>query len=161
MARCPKHARPYRRRVRGRRQVSKSRSHQNQQPKSPWDQSIAYLTLKRQKFGPSSEKIEREIDQLQLALEDLEVAMATAGAKPEPTEAAATTEAPAERAVPRRRGLVELRQHGAVEGVPRRHPGDDRRQLGRRTCARCGCAICFSIELDCRRAPEPTTRATR
>ncbi len=28
--------------------------------------------------------------------------------------------------------LAGQRQHGAVEGVPRRHPGDDRRQLGRR-----------------------------
>ena len=28
--------------------------------------------------------------------------------------------------------LAGLRQHGAVEGVPRRHPGADRRQLGRR-----------------------------
>ena len=50
---------------------------------------IRIAKLKRQKFGPSSEKIEREIDQLQLALEDLEVAMATAEAKPEPTETAA------------------------------------------------------------------------
>ena len=51
---------------------------------------IRIAKLKRQKFGPSSEKIEREIDQLQLALEDLEVAMAAAEAKPEPTAAAAT-----------------------------------------------------------------------
>ena len=48
--------------------------------------------LNRQKFGPSSEKIEREIDQLQLALEDLEVAMATAETVP-----AATPEALADR----------------------------------------------------------------
>ncbi|RJF86459.1 IS66 family transposase [Oleomonas cavernae] len=40
---------------------------------------IRIARLKRQKFGVSSEKIEREIEQLQLALEDLEVAMAAAG----------------------------------------------------------------------------------
>ena len=41
---------------------------------------VRIAKLQKQKFGPSSEKIEREIDQLQLALEDLEVAMATAEA---------------------------------------------------------------------------------
>lgn len=35
--------------------------------------------LQKQKFGPSSEKIEREIEQLELALEDLQVALAEAG----------------------------------------------------------------------------------
>ena len=40
---------------------------------------IRIARLQRQKFGPSSEKIEREIEQLQLTLEDLEVAMAAAG----------------------------------------------------------------------------------
>lgn len=35
--------------------------------------------LQKQKFGPSSEKIEREIQQLELALEDLQVALAEAG----------------------------------------------------------------------------------
>jgi len=42
---------------------------------------IRIAKLQRQKFGPSSEKIEREIDQLQLALEDLEVATAASDAK--------------------------------------------------------------------------------
>lgn len=78
---------------------------------------IRIAKLKRQKFGPSSEKIEREIDQLQLALEDLEVAMATAEAKPEPTEAAATTEAPAERAAPRRRGKPRIAETTPRERV--------------------------------------------
>jgi transposase len=57
--------------------------------------------LQRQKFGPSSERIGREVDQLRLALEDLEVA-AAAGAMSEP--AAATAGTPAARATPRRRG---------------------------------------------------------
>ena len=78
---------------------------------------IRIAKLKRQKFGPSSEKIEREIDQLQLALEDLEVAMATAEAKPEPTEAAATPETPAERAAPRRRGKPRIAETTARERV--------------------------------------------
>lgn len=78
---------------------------------------IRIAKLKRQKFGPSSEKIEREIDQLQLALEDLEVAMATAEARPEPTEAAATTEAPAERAAPRRRGKPRIAETTPRERV--------------------------------------------
>lgn len=37
---------------------------------------IRIAKLKKQKFGPSSEKIEREIEQLELALEDLKVAFA-------------------------------------------------------------------------------------
>jgi transposase len=69
---------------------------------------IRIAKLKRQTFGPSSEKIEREIDQLRLALEDLEVAMVTAEAKPAPTEAPATAEVPAERAEPRRRGKPRI-----------------------------------------------------
>jgi transposase len=58
--------------------------------------------LQRQKFGPSSERIGREVEQLRLALEDLEVAASAADAtsEPEPVEAAVT----AERAAPRRRG---------------------------------------------------------
>jgi Transposase and inactivated derivatives len=69
---------------------------------------IRIAKLKKQKFGPSSEKIEREIDQLQLALEDLEVAMATAEAVSAPMEAAAITKAPADRFEPRRRGKPRI-----------------------------------------------------
>ena len=68
---------------------------------------IRIAKLKRQKFGSSSEKIEREIEQLQLALEDLEVAMATAETAA-PAEAVATPEAPSERALPRRRGKPRI-----------------------------------------------------
>ena len=70
---------------------------------------IRIAKLKRQKFGSSSEKIEREIEQLQLALEDLEVAMATAETAA-PAEAVATPEAPSERALPRRRGKPRIGQ---------------------------------------------------
>ena len=62
---------------------------------------IRIARLQKQKFGPSSEKVEREIAQLQLALEDLEVSMAAAKT-PEPAEAAPSQEPP--RQAPRRRG---------------------------------------------------------
>jgi DNA repair exonuclease SbcCD ATPase subunit len=65
---------------------------------------IRIARLKRQKFGASSEKIEREIDQLQLALEDLEVAIAAAAEPAEPEPPAATTQ----RAAPRRRGKPRI-----------------------------------------------------
>ena len=50
-------------------------------PTRPWSKlsQIRIARLQRPEFGPSSEKIEREIEQLQLTLEDLEVAMAAAG----------------------------------------------------------------------------------
>ena len=64
--------------------------------------------LQRQKFGPSSERIGREVDQLRLALEDLEVAASAAAAdatsEPEPVEAAVS----AGRAAPRRRGKPRI-----------------------------------------------------
>ena len=71
--------------------------------------------LRKQAFGPSSEKIEREVAQLQLALEDLEVAMAATGTAPEPAEGPEAAEPPAERAAPRRRGRPRI-----SETVPRR-----------------------------------------
>ena len=64
--------------------------------------------LQRQKFGPSSERIGREVDQLRLALEDLEVAAAAADAMSEPVAAAATAGTPAARATPRRRGKPRI-----------------------------------------------------
>jgi transposase len=64
--------------------------------------------LKRQKFGPSSEKIAREIEQLSLALEDLEVAMAVAGTTASPADAEAGPETSGERASPRHRGKPRI-----------------------------------------------------
>ena len=69
--------------------------------------------LQRQRFGPSSEKIEREIEQLELALEDLQVAAAE-GDTTEPADPDADTcaetgieaDAPAEASKPRRRPRV-------------------------------------------------------
>src|SRR6056297_3652162 len=48
--------------------------------------------LQKQKFGPSSEKIEREIEQLELALEDLQVALAEADDTAQGDEDAPDTE---------------------------------------------------------------------
>jgi transposase len=69
---------------------------------------IRIARLKKQKFGRGSEKIEREIGQLRLALEDLEVAIATAESEPASTEPARTTAAPSRRAAPRRRGKPRI-----------------------------------------------------
>lgn len=71
---------------------------------------IRIARLKRQRFGASSEKIEREIEQLELALEDLNVEIASTG--PTPSEEAGeepTGEAPpAARKAPPRRGRVKV-----------------------------------------------------
>ena len=52
--------------------------------------------LQRQRFGPSSEKIEREIEQLELALEDLQVAAAEGDAVPAAGTADEADDAPGE-----------------------------------------------------------------
>jgi transposase/uncharacterized protein YukE len=54
--------------------------------------------LQKQKFGPSSEKIEREIEQLELALEDLQVALAEAGDTPSDEDETTASEDPATQA---------------------------------------------------------------
>src|SRR3546814_17867538 len=72
---------------------------------------IRIAKLQKQKFGPSSEKIESEIEQLQLALEDLEIALSAAdtSAAPDQDEPAD----PPDTSPRRRRGkprVVETRQ---------------------------------------------------
>ncbi|MBV5265035.1 IS66 family transposase [Pinisolibacter aquiterrae] len=83
--------------------------------------------LEKQKFGRSSEKIHHEIDQLQLALEDLEVAMAAAGRLPKDDEPAA----------PPSGQTTEQRRRGA----PRISPNAERERVvfdpGER-CPKCG-----------------------
>jgi len=90
--------------------------------------------LKRQKFGASSEKIEREIEQLQLALEGLEVAQAAAGPGADDGAGAAEDaesqpETPARTQPQRRRGKPKV-----ADGTPREtitlDPGE--------TCPDCG-----------------------
>lgn len=73
---------------------------------------ITVARLKKQRFGASSEKIEREIQQLEPALESLETARAAADATPEPEGDGAEEDAPAasaERAPQRRRGKPRIR----------------------------------------------------
>src|ERR1700682_4031583 len=94
---------------------------------------IRIARLQRQKFGPSSEKIEREIEQLQLALEDLEVAMAAASAPVERDDAEVEPQtATAGHSAQRRRGKPRV-----ADPTPRERivldPGD--------RCPDCGGAL--------------------
>jgi transposase len=67
---------------------------------------IQITRLKKQKYGASSEKMAREIEQLELALEGLEIERAAADPSPdEPDEEPAST---AQRPTPRRRGKPRL-----------------------------------------------------
>jgi len=81
---------------------------------------ITITTLKRQRFGPSSEKIERDLVQLEPALESLEAARAAADPTPEP-DAPEAEEAPAAApdGVPpqRRRGKPRLAADALRETV--------------------------------------------
>ena len=70
---------------------------------------IQIARLKRQRYGHSSEKIDREIEQLEMALEGLEIAQAAEGNTPPPAEDDATADSEPEtddvtRKPPRRRG---------------------------------------------------------
>src|SRR5215471_18501009 len=64
---------------------------------------LLILKLKRMQFGPRSEKFSRDIEQLELQLEDLEANPATAGQQP--AEAAAATRTEKEPRKPARRPL--------------------------------------------------------
>jgi transposase len=105
--------------------------------------------LRRQKFGSSSERIDREIAQLELRLEDLEAAKAEAEAKgqvaapvaPTATDTATTGEpAPAESKKPRRQFPEHLQRTTVVHPFPHACPapgcdgtlrkvGEDRTQI--------------------------------
>jgi transposase len=93
---------------------------------------IRIARLQKQAFGASSEKIAREIEQLELALEDLQVALAEADGSPLDESAAAedTGSDTAEQKKPRRRPRVS-------ESAPR-----ERRELDPgETCPDCGGAL--------------------
>jgi transposase/uncharacterized protein YukE len=93
---------------------------------------IRIAKLQKQRFGASSERIEREIEQLELALEDLQVALAEADDSPADESADAEDTAPdvPEQTKPRRRPRVS-------EGTPR-----ERRELDPgETCPDCGGAL--------------------
>ena len=70
--------------------------------------------MQKQAFGKSSEKIEREIAQLELALEDLLIAAAEQRSDPADEENA---EPPAADA-----GTAEVKSPAAGRGSPTRHP---------------------------------------
>ena len=77
---------------------------------------IQIAKLRRQRFGPSSERIDRELEQLQLTLEDVEVAIAANDASGE--DAGDAQEEPASpRAEPRRRGKPRLRDDAPRERI--------------------------------------------
>ena len=81
---------------------------------------ITIARLKKQRFGPSSEKIEREIEQLELALESLEAARAAADPASDPDgtdEAGADAAAPEERLPPRRRGVPRIASDAPRETI--------------------------------------------
>lgn len=84
---------------------------------------ITIARLKKQRYGASSEKIEREIEQLELALESLETARAAADATPEPDapEAAdapdAGTAAPDSVLPQRRRGKPRIAEDAPREAI--------------------------------------------
>ena len=79
--------------------------------KSPPRRPSRPNVLQRKKFGQSSEKIEREIEQLQLALEHLEIAMAATDTSPESPEAADPAQ-PKHLAAPSARQAAGRRWHG-------------------------------------------------
>jgi transposase len=82
---------------------------------------ITIAKLKKQRFGASSEKIEREIEQLELALESLETARAAADTTPEAdtpeAEEAPGTAAPDSVPPQRRRGKPRIAEDAPREAI--------------------------------------------
>ena len=88
--------------------------------------------LLRQRFGSSSEKLQGQIDQLELVIGDLEADLAAAtppGAEPEPEPAAIGPELPSRRRKPKRKPLPESLPRDVVE-----HPAAC-------ACPQCGGAL--------------------
>ncbi|HCO55263.1 MAG TPA: IS66 family transposase, partial [Pelagibacterium sp.] len=73
---------------------------------------VQIVRLKKQKFGASSEKVARNIEQLELALEGLEVARAAIDRSADEDEAVAP---PQKTASSRRRGKPALSEHVLTE----------------------------------------------
>lgn len=85
---------------------------------------IQIAKLRRQRFGSSSERIGRELEQLQLTLEDVEVAIAANDASSEDSDACDAREKSAlPRVEPRRRGKPRLRDDAPRERIVL-DPGD-------------------------------------
>ncbi len=83
---------------------------------------ITIARLRKQRFGASSEKVEREIEQLELALESLETARSAADPAPEP-DAPEGGDAPTENTAPdsvppqRRRGKPRIAEDAPRETI--------------------------------------------
>jgi len=96
---------------------------------------VRIARLRRQKFGASSEKIERQIEQLELALEALEVKRAAEDPRPDPendgpgNEGADQADPAATMSTPRRRGKPRISEDAPRERVVL-DPGE--------TCPECG-----------------------
>ncbi|GBQ23210.1 transposase [Gluconacetobacter sacchari DSM 12717] len=96
---------------------------------------IRIARLQKQKFGASSEKIEREIEQLELLLEDVEIAIAAADTAPEADEQAGGEAAPSARrqrskprvseTTPRERIVLDPGESCPACGGPLRLVGED------------------------------------
>ena len=78
---------------------------------------ITIARLKKQRFGASSEKIEREIEQLELALESLETARAAADPTPEPDAPEGGDAAPDTVPPQRRRGKPRIAEDAPRERI--------------------------------------------
>ena len=80
---------------------------------------LTIARLKRQKYGSSSEKIDREIAQLELALEGLEMAGAATDPTSETGEPGSTSDAAAteQRLPPRRRGKPRISADAPRESI--------------------------------------------
>jgi transposase len=94
---------------------------------------VQIARLKRMTFGTSSERVSRELEQLELKLEELETAEAEARAAPEAPEApAAAEEEPAQEAAPAKKQRRKL-----PEALPRREIVHEPAC----TCTACGGAL--------------------
>lgn len=78
---------------------------------------ITIARLKKQRFGASSEKIEREIEQLELALESLETARAAADPAPEAEAPEGDDAAPETVPAQRRRGKPRIAEDAPRERI--------------------------------------------
>ena len=78
---------------------------------------ITIARLKRQRYGASSEKIDREIEQLELALEGLEMAGAAADPTPAADEAGSNATATEQLLPPRRRGKPRISADAPRESI--------------------------------------------
>ena len=93
---------------------------------------VQIARLRRMAFGRSSERLDRQIGQLELQLEELETGAAAAPAAPEPEPEAAEAQAPASRVRPRRAPLPDHLPRATIVHEPAHDAGC--------ICTACGAA---------------------